>query len=219
MYGDASCVESFCLGLDPEAVIDSVCPIICPPAPYLFAMKQLLPAGYHVGGQTCSPFEDVAHTGQISATMLADAGASYVIIGHAEQRALQSPDPISGQMHQAVKAGLTPILCVGETHPDVVEEELRQQLNLGWPHAPVLLAYEPVWAIGAASPPGADHINKVFSFLKSQLKGTVSYLYGGAVDGQTLPILLKQVPLLDGFLVGRASRDAVQFNQLLKTLR
>ncbi|MBI2100196.1 MAG: triose-phosphate isomerase [Candidatus Vogelbacteria bacterium] len=210
--------------------------VICPPAVFLLAQGQLKkPQGLSLGGQDAFWEPTGAFTGQISAVMLRKAGAKYVILGHSERRAFgDSDEVINWKVKAALRAGLKIILCVGETARDheghylkVIKHQLEQnlkQISRGY-FQDIIIAYEPVWAIGAAAKssdtPDAFHqqsiyIRKVLSAMagKEQAMRT-SILYGGSVNVKNAEAFLRE-GAADGLLVGRASLRPDHFIQILK---
>ena len=199
--------------------------LICPPAIHLHHVGKIL-AGSHVGlgGQDCHQTPEGAHTGDISAPMLRDAGAGWVILGHSERR--QNHDETDELVREkavaAVEAGLTPIVCVGETEDH--RSGGKETEIVGWQIAgslpkdfPGLVAYEPVWAIGSGKTPTAEEVAAMHAFIREELGrqfGTagaaIPILYGGSVKPANAAELLA-VPHVGGALVGGASLKAADF--------
>lgn len=203
--------------------------VICPPATLLPAMSLLLAdSGVLTGGQTCDAGQS-AHTGAISAAMLADAGAHYVLLGHSERRRQDNETSavVAAKAAEAARAKLHPIVCVGETRAQRDSGRtlaiLREQLVSSCPaelqkHA-FDIAYEPTWAIGAGVTPSTSEIQAAHCALRDVLTArfpdsAVRILYGGSVDRSNAKALL-DVAGVDGLLVGRASRCAADFLPLL----
>lgn len=202
--------------------------LICPPATILSASHGILGEFVAVGGQDCHSAESGAHTGDISAAMLRDIGARYVIVGHSERRADHNEDNtmVRGKALAALSAGLIPIVCIGETEADrdsgrtldVLREQLDGSLPDGASEANTVIAYEPVWAIGTGRTPTLEDVAEVHGFIRytiSQRFGeTVSegirILYGGSVKPANAADLLA-VDGVDGALVGGASLKAADF--------
>jgi triosephosphate isomerase len=211
--------------------------VIAPPYPFI------IPCGgnkkiknFHLGSQSASvELDRGAFTGEISATILKDIGVEYVIIGHSEQRARgESDETVSRKTQAVLSAGLIPIVCVGETIRDEAGaylETLKNQiknslLGLAPKYAKeIVLAYEPVWAIGATEPMKNEDIHessifvkKVFSDIFSPEAGVkVKVLYGGSVNFRNAPDIIS-IGKVDGLLVGRESVNAVGFVELLKAV-
>ncbi len=211
---------------------DSRCEVaLCPPSLYLHAVRQTLgdsPIG--VGGQNLYPEADGAFTGEINAAMLVDVGCRYVILGHSERRQLmgETDQDVASKCRAALDAGLTPIVCIGETLEQreaemtnsVVDSQIRGSLHGLSPEdaARIVLAYEPVWAIGTgrtATPEQAEAVHAFIRALLGELFGEavanqIRIQYGGSVKPGNAAELLGQ-PNIDGALVGGASLKAEDF--------
>ena len=189
--------------------------LICPPHPYL-AMLAGEPR-VHIGGQDCHAEPSGAHTGEVSAEMLRDVGASYVIVGHSERRAAGETDAVvKAKAEAAHRAGLVPIVCVGEQ----LEERERGsavdvvlgQVDGSWPATTgeVVVAYEPVWAIGTGKVATPADIAAMHGALRERLGQGVRILYGGSVKPANAADVLGTANV-DGALVGGASLDMESF--------
>jgi triosephosphate isomerase (TIM) len=200
---------------------------ICPPATLLIPIADTLRgSGIRLGGQDCHAEAKGAHTGDISAVMLKDAGCVYVIVGHSERRAEhdETDAVVHAKASAAHAAGLVPILCIGETLAErdagetlaVVERQLRGSMPEGLKAPQIVIAYEPVWAIGTGRTPTAAEVAAVHARIRSLLKARVKdgaeapILYGGSVKPSNARELLS-IANVDGALVGGASLDAVDF--------
>jgi triosephosphate isomerase (TIM) len=202
---------------------------VCVPFPYL-AQAQALLAGSAIewGVQDLSSHDEGAYTGEVSAAMVADFGARYAIVGHSERREYHREGAIlvAEKAERALEAGLTPIVCVGETAEErefaFTERVLAAQLSAVLDRlsieqaASVVLAYEPVWAIGSGSSASVEDVRHVHAFLRGQLLakgaavGRIPVLYGGSVKPDNAAALFA-VPNVDGGLIGGASLAADQF--------
>ncbi|MGJ4939045.1 triose-phosphate isomerase [Bradyrhizobium sp. HKCCYLS1011] len=210
--------------------------LVCPPATLLasFADRARASAALAVGAQDCHPVASGAHTGDISAEMLADAGAKAIIVGHSERRADHGEsDVIVHQKVEAVwRAGLTAIACIGETQHQRDTGEtlaiLRGQLNLSLPDGSradnLVVAYEPVWAIGTGLTPTAGDVEQIHGFIRNLLTERFSaegarmrILYGGSVKPSNAAELLA-VANVNGALVGGASLKAADFLAIAKAV-
>lgn len=208
---------------------------ICPPFTLVGAMAECLrESDVAVGGQDCHPNQSGAHTGDISAEMLADSGARYVIVGHSERRHdHKESDLVVNSKVQAVwRAGLVAIMCVGETETqrdqgktlDVVAGQLQNSLPDGATAENVVIAYEPVWAIGTGRVPANSDVAEVHAAIRAHLKerfatgGGMRILYGGSVKGSNASELMA-IPNVDGALVGGASLKAEDFDAILEAYR
>jgi len=203
--------------------------LVCPPAITLAAVAQALEGtDIAVGGQDCHQEAKGAHTGDISAPMLRDAGAGWVILGHSERRQDhgETDEMVREKVLAAAIAGLTPIVCVGETEDqrrsgaetEAVGWQLSGSLPRGFgTEVPGVLAYEPLWAIGSGKTPTEAEIATMHAFIREELLrqfpdagASVRILYGGSVKAANAAALLG-VPEVGGALVGGASLVAEEF--------
>ncbi|MBV9287970.1 MAG: triose-phosphate isomerase [Hyphomicrobiales bacterium] len=201
---------------------------VCPPFTLLAQAAWKLRGGtLALGAQDCHPEESGAHTGDISAPMLKDTGATYVIVGHSERRTMhhETDALVRLKAEAAIRVGLIPIVCVGETRAEreagqaaaVVIRQLRGSLPPGGTGETVVIAYEPVWAIGTGLTPTTNDIATMHNGIRELLADVygpagagVRLLYGGSVKpANAREILLR--PNVDGALVGGASLKAVDF--------
>jgi triosephosphate isomerase len=207
------------------ASLDNMDVVICPPSPYF----GLFDGKLKLGSQNISEFDSGAHTGEVSAAMLNEFKCQYSIVGHSERRAdnHESNELVALKVEQVLKAGLTPILCVGE--PESVRENgelfefIAAQLNavlmkvsIGQ-FADVVLAYEPIWAIGTGKTASPAQAQEVHAFIRGHLAkqdvniaANIIILYGGSVKGNNAQELFSQVDV-DGGLIGGASLDPQEF--------
>ena len=202
--------------------------LVCPPATLLFAMAHgALGSGIAVGAQDCHPNPNGAHTGDIADEMIADAGATFVIVGHSERRTdhAETDAIVKAKAEAAFRAGLNAIVCVGETRAEreggktltVVGTQLSGSLPKGATAANLVIAYEPVWAIGTGLTPTAADVAEVHAFIRAELNrlmpgqgSGVRILYGGSVKPSNA-VELMGVANVDGALVGGASLKAADF--------
>lgn len=217
-------------GEAPRAIV-----VICPPATILAAVaRQGATSGILAGGQDCHPAASGAHTGDIAAGMLADAGAQYVIVGHSERRAAhgETDDLVRAKAEAAIGAGLKPIICVGETEAERdagrAESVVATQLAGSIPDAAgqhdVIVAYEPVWAIGTGRTPSNEDIAEMHNAIRRQLvdrfgdKGQgIHILYGGSLKPQNAREILA-IDNVNGGLVGGASLLAKDFATIISAV-
>ena len=195
--------------------------LVCPPATILVTVAAALAgSGIALGGQDCHAQAKGAHTGDLSAEMLADAGCTHVILGHSERRHGhgESDAKVRGKVGAAWRAGLVAVLCVGETRAereagranDVVAVQLEGSIPSGASVANLVVAYEPVWAIGTGlTPTGAD-IAAMHAHLRSRLPAGLRILYGGSVNPKNAEEILG-LSEVDGALVGGASLNVDDF--------
>jgi triosephosphate isomerase len=201
--------------------------VLCPPATLISSFAARLPGWISLGGQDCAADQAGAHTGDVSALMLADLGCRYVIIGHSERRADhgESDALVFAKASAALAAGLTPIICVGETLAEreagQAEAVVTSQLAASVPEAEpgsLVIAYEPVWAIGTgrtAGPGDAQTLHKALrAALPEAARDVTRIIYGGSVKPSNTAELLA-MPDIDGALVGGASLTAQDFAGIL----
>jgi triosephosphate isomerase len=209
--------------------------LLCPPATLLARMADLARGtALAIGGQDCHAQAAGAHTGDISAAMLADAGASHVILGHSERRADhgETDAQVAAKVAAAWSAGLVAVVCVGETEAqrdagqtlDVIGRQIAASLPDGATAANTVVAYEPVWAIGTGRTPTLAEIAEVHRFLRARLTARlgaeaagVRLLYGGSVKPSNAAEIFA-VPEVDGALVGGASLKASDFGAIVVAL-
>ena len=209
--------------------------LICPPATLISAAVQAAPSGIAIGGQDCHTAESGAHTGDVSATMLRDAGATHVILGHSERRADhgESDATVRDKAKAAFAAGLTTIICVGESLEqreaqntlDIIGGQMAGSVPDGATGLNLVIAYEPIWAIGTGKIPTLDQIGEVHDFIRMRLERrfgagvgrSTRILYGGSVKpGNAADIF--GVSNVDGALVGGASLKASDFLPIIAAL-
>jgi len=202
--------------------------MVCPPATLVARFSEAARgSSVAIGGQDCHVKASGAHTGDVAAEMLADAGASAVIVGHSERRTdhHETDDVVRAKAEAGWRAGLAAIACVGETRAqrqaektlEIVGRQLDGSLPDGATGANLVVAYEPVWAIGTGLTPRADDVALVHAFIRERLIGRfgpdgggIRILYGGSVKPANAAELLS-VPHVNGALVGGASLKAEDF--------
>lgn len=234
MHGSRAATKSLLTdleqGVKPDWPIDIV---VFPPYVYLGEAARLLDEGQiHLGAQDVCAESAGAFTGQVSAAMLKDVGCRYVIVGHSERRRLYHEDDavVARKFAAAQQAGLTPVLCVGETleeheahHTEsVVARQLEAvtAMHGAGSFAGAILAYEPIWAIGTGRNASPQQAQAVHAFLRGRIAaqdanigGQVRILYGGSVKGGNAAELFA-MPDVDGGLVGGASLSADEFQRI-----
>jgi triosephosphate isomerase len=209
--------------------VEGVEKVICPPFVSLAPLKGLLrESGVKLGAQNMHFEEKGAYTGEISPLMLAEL-CEFVIIGHSERRHYfkETDEIIDKKLRAAIKFGLKPILCVGETLEEneagKTEEVLKRQLGLAKISGSLVLAYEPVWAIGTGRAASGKQANDTIGFIRQfvakqsgpEVAQGVRILYGGSVTAENIAEFIKQ-PEIDGALVGGASLKADEFIGIVK---
>lgn len=208
--------------------------LICPPATLL----PFFPANrrYALGAQNLSEHNEGAYTGELSAGLLLETGASYVLVGHSERRQYFSETDalVCLKIQQAVNAGLTPVLCIGETlaqrQQENTEQVIAKQLAAVYASHPELLvksviAYEPIWAIGTGESASPEQAQATHAFIRQQLAqydtaaaAKVRILYGGSVNADNCGALFAQADI-DGALVGGASLKPSEFMQICQSAK
>ncbi len=208
--------------------------LLCPPATLIAQMSAAARgSALKIGGQDCHAKPSGAHTGDLSASLLKDAGASHVILGHSERRAdhLETDALVRAKAEAALATGLITIICVGETEAqrdagqtlNIIGAQLTASLPDTATAATVVIAYEPVWAIGTGRTPTLGQIAEVHAFLRARLTerfpdaAQMRLLYGGSVKPSNAAEIFA-VPHVDGALVGGASLLAADFGAIVTAL-
>lgn len=211
---------------------DAAVVAVCVPAPYLAQLQDLLRgSALALGAQDLSPHAEGAFTGEVSGAMLREFGVRYVLVGHSERRQYhgESDDAVARKAQAALACGITPVVCVGETlaqreageTDSVVRRQLAAVVQLNR-HcvSEIVLAYEPVWAIGTGKTATPDQAQAVHAVLRAQLQAAstaahrIPILYGGSMNASNAADLLSQ-PDIDGGLVGGASLKAADFLRIV----
>lgn len=205
---------------------------LCVPSVYLAQCQALLTGSViELGAQDVSAHETGAFTGEISAAMLREFGVRYVLVGHSERRQyhFESAAVVAAKAQRALACGITPIVCVGETlaereagqTEDVVRRQLAAVIHTnGHCISEIVLAYEPIWAIGTGKTASAEQAQQVHALLRAQLQAAsvqadrIQILYGGSMNAGNAAQLLAQ-PDIDGGLVGGASLKAPDFLSII----
>ncbi|WJG07807.1 triose-phosphate isomerase [Aliiglaciecola sp. LCG003] len=209
-----------------QASLQNIDVLVCPPFPYLQGFDVSVSA---LGGQNLSQYNSGAHTGEVSAQMLKSVGCSYVLVGHSERRSdnAESNELVASKVKVALEQGLTPVLCVGEAEDirdsgeffDFIAAQLDAVLNLVGiaEFAHIVVAYEPVWAIGTGKTASPEQAQEVHAFIRgylanldSEVASKLRILYGGSVKAVNAKELFSQ-PDVDGGLIGGASLDPQEF--------
>lgn len=205
---------------------------LCAPAPYLAQLQSLLTgSAIALGAQDVSSHEQGAYTGEVSATMLKDFACRYAIVGHSERRQYHGETDllVAEKARLALAHGITPIVCVGETLAEreagqtevVVKRQLAAVIHaVAHCTSEIVVAYEPVWAIGTGKTASPDQAQQVHAVLRAQLAAATQHpervhiLYGGSMNAANAASLLAQ-PDIDGGLIGGASLKAADFLQIV----
>ena len=211
--------------------------VVCPPAAYLGQVQSLLAGtrAIELGAQDVSQHDNGAFTGDVSATMLKDFGVRYAIVGHSERRQHQGETDVhvAIKVKRALAAGVTPIVCVGETLREreegmtefIVKRQMSAVIHLnGHCISEVVVAYEPVWAIGTGKTATPEQAQQVHAVLRAQLKAATEHadrvriLYGGSMNAANAAELLAQ-PDIDGGLIGGAALKPADFLKIVAATR
>ncbi|MEP0943821.1 MAG: triose-phosphate isomerase [Rhizobiaceae bacterium] len=210
--------------------------VICPPTTLLYVATTLSEdTPLEVGGQDCHHEASGAHTGDVSAEMIKDCYADYCIVGHSERRTnhAESDYHVAGKAQACWRAGLTAIICIGETEAEYdagqAEEVLKRQIAMSVPSGATeedtIVAYEPVWAIGTGKTPSPEDVREIHALIREELANKLGghgermrILYGGSVKPSNAKELLS-VLNVDGALVGGASLKADDFLAICDTYR
>ncbi|NLF40251.1 triose-phosphate isomerase [bacterium] len=216
--------------------VSGVKAVVCPPFTAVKSVADALAgSGIGVGGQDCHWEKEGAFTGEVSAEMLKEAGATHVIIGHSERRQFfgETNETVNRKARKALAVGLTPIVCVGEMLADReagnTEKVVDDHVTNGLAGIPadeikrIIIAYEPVWAIGTGKTATPQQAQEVHAFIRGRLErlwdkataDAVIIQYGGSVKPENVKELMAQ-PDIDGALVGGASLKAESFEQLVR---
>lgn len=233
MNGGLSANEALIVSLRSGLPATLACQVaLCVPSVYLAQVQSLLTgSGFDLGAQDLSAYEGGAYTGEVSAAMLRDYGVRYCLVGHSERRQHhgETDAMVALKAQRALACGITPIVCVGETLAEreagateaVVKRQLAAVIHVnGHCISEIVVAYEPVWAIGTGKTASAAQAQAVHALLRAQLKvassqaDRVAILYGGSMNAANAAELLAQ-PDVDGGLIGGASLKAPDFLSII----
>lgn len=233
LHGSLQSVQDFIRAVEiSRKAAPNVQVMLCPPSLYLHvALKAKSADGVTICAQSVSMHAGGAHTGEISAAMLADIGVRHTLVGHSEERArkhLSDDDVLQASLH-AVHAGIVPVICIGESADDYASgntcaalthqlQTLQSVLATG---APMMLAYEPLWAIGSGKTPKINEIAEAHAHIHAHLKCTkeardtpIPVLYGGSVKRENISEILAVLGV-NGALIGSASLNSNDFTAML----
>lgn len=209
--------------------------VICPSFTALLPIAKQLPKNtFALGAQDCSAFEPGSYTGQVSARDIAEIGCTYCIIGHNERRMYcgETNEIVAEKAKRLLEKSVRPIICIGETSAECIVETTYQTLekqltplfatlnNYKKTNTKIIIAYEPVWAIGTGIVPTHNYLAAIFTWLHKQAieqlpNYNVIFIYGGSVDEKTI-IQLRNIKHINGFLIGGASTDFKQFKSIIE---
>lgn len=242
MNGSLALVEQMTSAFNGFVVNDNVEIVICPSAPYLAAFafsakQQNLSEHIHLGAQNVNAHDKGAFTGEVSTAMLKDVSTHYVIVGHSERRSLynETSIEIAQKVKSVLEAGLTPILCIGESEAQRIAEQTNEVLasqlqpvvdTIGIENfIEVVVAYEPVWAIGTGKTASPEMAQETHQFIRhflinidANVANKVPLLYGGSVNATTSEELFAQADI-DGGLIGGASLKVDEFKVICSTAK
>ncbi len=226
MHGDLATLEALALAIREETAGSLAEIVLCPPFPYLIPIGAVLDGTIRLGAQDVHSDPPGAHTGDVAATMLADLGCRYAIVGHSERRTNhgETDEQVRGKVTAVFEAGLHAIVCVGETLAQreageteaVLERQLTESLRgLTSDADRFVIAYEPIWAIGTGRNATPEQAQRAHAFLRERLlsienaevAASVRIQYGGSVKPDNAAALFS-CPDIDGGLIGGASLDA-----------
>ena len=201
--------------------------VYCPPTTLIYPLANILKkTTIVVGAQNCHENENYgAYTGHINSKMLKNVGAKYVILGHSENRKLGDNDKlVNSKISAATKSGLKVIFCIGETlnerRKKITKRILARQINRGLNRIKnrknILIAYEPIWAIGSGLIPKESDLTEIIDYIKNKAKGS-KVLYGGSVNPKNIKSL-KHINNIDGFLIGGASQSSNNLIDIIKKI-
>ncbi|WP_394689431.1 triose-phosphate isomerase [Hoeflea sp.] len=228
-------IKAIADGLGPD-LTDKIDALICPPSTLLYVATAIADeTPLAIGGQDCHTEQSGAFTGDISAQMIADCLADYVLVGHSERRTLheESDATIRAKAEAARAGGLVRVICIGETEAErkfgdtlkVLDTQLAGSVPDGATAKDTVIAYEPVWAIGTGLTPTVADVTEAHAFIRDQMKSRFAgegeqmrLLYGGSVKPSNAVQLLA-VPHVDGALIGGASLKAADFLAICKACR
>jgi triosephosphate isomerase len=238
MNGSLDLVEQMATKLNETTLNSNVSVVVCPSFPYLHTMADKLKhQKIHLGAQNVSEHAQGAYTGEVSTSMLQEFGVKYVIVGHSERRSIykETSLQIAHKVNRLLQTGLKPILCVGESEQERIAEQtetvLAKQLQpvideVGIENFNnVVIAYEPVWAIGTGKTASPEMAQQTHQFIRQFLAGfdanianKVPLLYGGSVNSQNCKGLFAQADI-DGGLLGGASLKVDEFSEICSTTK
>jgi triosephosphate isomerase (TIM) len=226
LNGSIEFIDDYFDKLNSYSINSQVCAVICPPSIFLDKCYQKS-ENIYLGAQDCSIYELGSFTGEISASMLKQNNCDLCIVGHSERRQKfeETSEEIKIKAYNLINNNLNPIICIGESLEEkkkgIQKKVLSEQIIEIFPNnsSPenVILAYEPIWAIGTGIIPTLDEINEIHYFLKNEINHFKNYkiLYGGSVSPKNAKDIMN-LDSVDGVLVGGASLNPIDFIKILK---
>ena len=203
------------------------CGILCAPSVYFHKLVGRLNPLF-LGGQDCSNYSEGAYTGEVSATMLKDASWQFCISGHSERRQIfgQSNEDVCIKAMNLIANNINPIVCSGETFEeknqnltkDIIYTQISKSVPKNATKDFVIIAYEPIWAIGTGKIPSLEEIDNIHSFIKNEIQNIENYkiLYGGSVNSNNASEIM-DLKNVDGVLVGGASLNALEYKKIMNS--
>tara|TARA_Y100000590_G_C15464026_1_gene917591 strand:+ start:40 stop:768 length:729 start_codon:yes stop_codon:yes gene_type:complete len=201
------------------------CVVICPPFPFIDKIKS---NNLLKGAQDCSVYDEGSYTGEISTKILKDIGCSFCIIGHSERRNYfnENDEVISKKILNCIEENIIPVLCVGETlneknnkqTKDILNKQIEKNLTKNLNAKNIIIAYEPIWAIGTGMTPDPKEISEIHCFIKEKILSSSKYkiIYGGSVSSSNCQEIVNHENI-DGVLVGGASLNVQEFNKIIES--
>jgi triosephosphate isomerase len=226
LNGSSEFLEAYFEELDLKEINSDICGIVCPPITYFQNCYSKLHS-LHLGGQDCSKFKEGAYTGEISASMLRESNCEFCIVGHSERRQVfnEKNEEIKLKAELLLEEKIIPIICIGETFEQkkanetkkILKEQIIKSLPRKTSNELVVIAYEPIWAIGSGITPSPQEINNIHEYLKKEIQDIQGYkiLYGGSVNSNNANEIMS-LENVDGVLVGGASLKPKQFSEILR---
>lgn len=218
-----SFINQFQKSYDPSKVAKNVKFGLAVPFPFLYKFEELKKSGLLVGAQNLNEYDNGAFTGEVSAKMLKSYGISFVLIGHSERREHFYEDDylINRKAQQAIENGLVPVICIGESFQQhkrgisrqVIEKQIKVGLK-GLDYEKIIVAYEPIWAIGTGITATEAEAQEMCQFIKELTSDKLIVQYGGSVNPQNISSYLAQTDI-NGVLVGGASLSVEDFLKLI----
>lgn len=200
--------------------------VVCPSLPFLAYFKD---TNYHLGSQNVSELNEGSLTGEVSAKQLKSLNVEYVIVGHSERREklLETNGQVSNKIKLVLENNMTPIICVGEkkeeisNRNEIIKQELIEVLSDVKDVSNIIIAYEPIWAIGTGNIPDISELKETIKFIKNffltNYNQEVKVIYGGSVDSNNV-MNLNQISELDGYLLGGTSLHIEKFKEIIKKI-
>tara|TARA_B100000686_G_C16601763_1_gene869038 strand:+ start:196 stop:921 length:726 start_codon:yes stop_codon:yes gene_type:complete len=225
LNGSRALIQQYIENAKFEEISSKYCAIVCPPAPYL---KLLANQRFFLGAQNCSEFNNGAYTGEISAEILKDNNCDFCIVGHSERRILfnESNKIVRKKINNCIDSEIIPILCIGETliqkNNNLTKDILSQQISESIPsnanHNNLIIAYEPIWAIGTGVSASINVINEIHKYIQNDILNSKEYkiIYGGSVNLANIKDIFS-INEVHGVLVGGTSLNIQDFNQILSS--